>query len=399
MNQSDLDDYRWLVSPAADRLINDAIASPLSMLAQAKQLRKQVSTDRARLILEQADLRVRARAKFSAADRMLFTRTGLEQSTDEWVARYKARRFRDHASVADLCCGIGGDLLALAELDRTRGVDRDPIKTIFAAANIERVCLTKASIQSGDAMTVDLTSFGAWHIDPDRRATGRRTSSVHLQEPSAAQIDTLLSRNPHAGIKLSPAARPESNWAESAELEWISRGGECRQQVAWFGSLTQQRAIRTATRVFDNEEPAATISGDLHLTPPRTDLKRYLFEPDRAVLAADLTGVLAAQLQLSAFSAGIAYLTGDRPVTHPLLSAFEVLEVIPFRIKRLKTLLRQRSIGHVEVKKRGVPLDPASLRRALAGPGDGTATVILTRVADGVTAILARRLPATDSAP
>ena len=35
----------------------------------------------------------------------------------------------------DLCCGIGGDLLALAEHGETIGVERDPVTAYLAEAN------------------------------------------------------------------------------------------------------------------------------------------------------------------------------------------------------------------------------------------------------------------------
>ncbi len=58
---------------------------------------------------------------------MFFTQRGLEQATDEIVAAYKARRFRGREGIYDLCTGVGGDLLALANLGEATGFDRDPI--------------------------------------------------------------------------------------------------------------------------------------------------------------------------------------------------------------------------------------------------------------------------------
>ena len=57
---------------------------------------------------------------------MWFERTGLEQATAEPVARHKARRFAGRtATVIDLCCGIGGDTLALADWAEVVAVDLD----------------------------------------------------------------------------------------------------------------------------------------------------------------------------------------------------------------------------------------------------------------------------------
>ncbi len=57
-------------------------------------------------------------------------------------------------------------------------------------------------------------------------------------------------------------------------------------------------------------------------------------------------------------------------------------------MKRLKALLRERRIGRLEVKKRGVDIEPAELRRKLKCPGDVRATLIVTPHGGNVLAIL-----------
>ena len=67
--------------------------------------------------LTQSRLRARARAKFGeAADRLYFTADGLEQATRSRWPPAGPRRFAQAAvrRIADLGCGIGGDLLPLA---------------------------------------------------------------------------------------------------------------------------------------------------------------------------------------------------------------------------------------------------------------------------------------------
>jgi hypothetical protein len=79
-------------------------------------------------------------------------------------------------------------------------------------------------------------------------------------------------------------------------------------------------------------------------------------------------------------------------VADAALAAFEVQDVLPFDVKRLKRHLRERGIGRLEVKKRGVDVDPEIVRRRLQGKGDSAATLILARLRKQVRAILARRL-------
>src|SRR5262249_15044072 len=64
--------------------------------------------------LAQHELRLRARAKFSRAMDMFFTRPGLEQASAEVIAGHRLARYSGAGLVADLCCGIGGGVAAPA---------------------------------------------------------------------------------------------------------------------------------------------------------------------------------------------------------------------------------------------------------------------------------------------
>lgn len=72
-------------------------------------------------------------------------------------------------------------------------------------------------------------------------------------------------------------------------------------------------------------------------------------------------------------------------------TAYEVLDVLAFSVKRLRAVLRERAVGRVVVKKRGSAVDPDGLRRQLRLSGDGPElTVVLTRVGGAPTVLLAR---------
>lgn len=389
------DDYRWLTGPAGAEWLARAAGFDGSPTAQIKRLRAELTPAQASLVLTQIELRHRAREKFSAAGRMFFTATGLEQATDELIAGYKAARFGPCERIVDLCSGIGGDLAALARRGRTTGVDRDPVSVILAAANA-RVQLDSdctVDVREGEASAADVADCDAWHIDPDRRPRGRRTTHADLHDPPPDTIARLLATNPHAAVKLAPAARFPDGWSESAELEWISRARSCRQLVAWFGDLARDAGRRRATLLGASGEPLGTVVGKAGAdVPVASRIERYLFEPDAAVLAAKLEGALVERHNLAAIAPGIAYWTAGRAVADALLAAFEIEEVLPLDLKRVKSLLRARGIGRLEIKVRGADHDPAELRRRLSPAGDRAAVLLVTRLDSRVTAILAHRL-------
>jgi len=395
-------DIEWLTGSEAGSLLAELAEDSAPLHTASARLRKRLSPAQTHLLLEQVELRRRAAAKFTHAERLFFTRLALEQATDEWIAHYKASRFapqRAGASppptFADLCCGIGGDLMALSEVATAIGIDRDPIAAHLAAVN------AGVTVHCTDVAELDFDGIDAWHIDPDRRPAGHRTTSLEWCQPNLATIEHLLARVPHAAVKLAPATIVPADWAERCELEWISRDRECKQLVAWHGNLASAPGQRCATVI-----PTAASRGVPAPDPERRtivgqpnqpisiakQLERYVFDVDPAIIAARLTGVLAAEHDLRALGAGPTYLTGPRVIDDPALACFEVAEILPLQTRRLAQCLRERSIGQLEIKKRGVDIAPEKLRRDLKLCGTNAATLLIAQIAGRPSAILARRV-------
>lgn len=399
---ADLELYRWLTSPAAEPWLAEALASDEDGPRLATRLRRGLAPGQVRLVLDQAGLRRKARAKFPAAARMFFAATPLEQATDAAVADYKAARFPREVPVLDACTGIGGDLLALARRGPATGLERHAVLAELARANLRAVLEGERAARSQVALgelAADAASRGllaqaeAWHVDPDRRATGRRTSRVEASEPSLDTLDALRAVHPHLAVKLAPAAEVPLAWQREAEWEWISHHRECRQLVAWFGRLTAEPGVRRATRL-GAEGRAATFAGqpgrELSLVEGPSE---FLIEPDAALLAANLTGAWAEAHGLAALEPRHGYLTGNQGTgLGELAAVFRVLDVMPFDRRRLAEWLRGRGIGRLEIKKRGVEIDPARLARELAGSGERACTLVLARTPARVLAILAERV-------
>jgi len=86
----------------------------------------------------------------------------------------------------------------------------------------------------------------------------------------------------------------------------------------------------------------------------------------------------------------IAYLTAPAEVLTPFATAYEVTDVLPFSLKGLRRLLRERDVGVVTVKKRGSPIEPETLRRQLRLSGSSHVVIVVTRIADAPTVLLCR---------
>lgn len=392
-------EFDWLGSSEAQSRLADLAADDGSTDKPSPrtvaQLRKHYSAEQTHLLLKQAELRVRARKKFSRADQMLFTPLGLEQATDEQTALYKASRFRQGESVADFCCGIGGDLLALANrVAKVRAVDRDPFTLACAQHNAALYGLANLETVAADVGVDQLQGCDAWHIDPDRRSAGRRTTLLEGCSPSVEMLDTLIEVCPNASIKLAPATEVPAAWETDRELEWISRRGECRQLIAWAGELATASGKRKAT-VLSDDLTAHTFTGKAFTaveTAP--EIGDYLFDPNPAVLAAELCGSLAIERGLRPIAPGAVYLTGSEAISDPLLRAYTVLDILPLDRKPLANYFAERAVGTLEIKSRGIELDLGAFRKSLRLKGDHDATLIATRRGKKKLAIIARRCPA-----
>ncbi|WP_309067202.1 class I SAM-dependent methyltransferase [Microbacterium sp.] len=355
----------------------------------------------------QASLRARAVPKFGEfASRMLFTRAGLEQATRMSVSAHHAHRMRTAGigRVADLGCGIGGDSLAFAAVGLgVLAVDADPVTATLAAYNLAPFRSPDGpavEVRAGQAQEVALDDVDAVWLDPARRTAGHReTARVAASDysPPLDWVFDLAARMP-AGIKLGPGhdreALPigDAGSSRQVETQWISVDGSTLELVVWTGSLARPDVGRSALVLRGDAAHELTAPADTADEPERA-LGAFVHEPEGAVIRARLIGDVARALDAGPIARGIAYLTGDAATTSPFVSSFRVREVLPADPKPLAKALRARGIGTLEIKKRGVDVDPAALRRRLALKGPESATLLLTRANGKRLAVLADRVP------
>jgi hypothetical protein len=346
-------------------------------------------------VVGQARLRVRARAKFGDfADRMLFTRAGLEQATRLGVAARHAGRLRDAGigTVADLGCGIGGDALGFAALDiRVEAIDADEVTAAIAAYNLAPFG-DAVSVRQALAEETDLAGVDAVWLDPARRTSGHSETARVRPEDYSPPLDwafDVAGRLP-TGIKLGPGL-DRAMIPEEFEAQWVSADGSTVELVLWSGALARD-GVRRAALVLRGDDVWELTSATDAADEPVRPLGAFVHEPDGAVIRARLIGDVARSLEAGMLADQIAYLTSDAALTSPFVSSFRVRETLPAEPRALSRALRERGIGRLEIKKRGVDIDPATFRTALKLRGDGAATLILTRVGAKRLAILADRV-------
>jgi SAM-dependent methyltransferase len=378
----DLDAFRWLLTDPGQRLLARASEAPEDPLQASAELRRDASAEHVAAALTQATLRRKATAKFGdLAERMYFTPEGLEQATRLPVAEHRASRLvaAQAASVIDLGCGIGGDLVAIAQAGITAaGVDLDPLRVEVARANLAALEVGGA-VSVADATTVDHSGFAVAFADPARRSARGRTFAVDDWTPPWSFVQELLRRD--ACVKVAPGI-PHDLVPPGVEAEWVSHHGDVKEAALWSGSLATTRHRATvigdgglATLTDDDlpaeGEPAAGVRavGD------------FLYEPDGAVIRAGLVTAVAAGVGGGLLDEHIAYVVADDAFRTPFARSYRVVEQLPHREKQLRAALRERGIGRLAIKKRGVSVVPEGLRKRLDLSGDAEGTIVLTRVA------------------
>lgn len=380
--------FAALLTPEGRALLDEVRGTePARELAVATRLRRAHPAELVSAALGQERLRQRAVAKFGAGDagRMFFTPNGVEQSTRASVAAYRAGRFRELGvtSVADLCCGIGGDAVALARAGiRVLAVDRDPLTVAVARANVEALGIGGlVEVREADVADVDVSDYDALFVDPGRRGGRGRIFDPEAYSPPLSWAVEAARKAPLAALKIAPGVPHEAIPGE-AGAEWISDGGDVKEAVLWFGARLGAGSVR-ATLL-----PGPRVLDGRGLPDPQVrSVGRYLYEPDGAVIRAHLVAEVAEEVGGGLIDETIAYVTGDELRGTSFASAYEITDQLPFGVKKLKALLREREVGVLTVKKRGSAVEPEELRKKVKLSGPHSATVFLTRVA-GVPAML-----------
>jgi SAM-dependent methyltransferase len=387
----DLDAFRWLLTEDGQALLDRAhgvygecAGDPLRA---GQALRKSSSAEHVAAALTQVELRGRAEPKFGDwAARMYFTPDGLEQATRRRVAEHRAARVAAAAptSVLDIGCGIGGDLLAMSGAGlTTAGIDRDPLCVEVARANLAALGRGGA-VQVAEADTLDLSPFGVVFADPARRGDRGRIFDVDGWSPPWPFVRELFERP--ACVKVAQGI-PHDLVPDGAEAEFVSDAGQVKEAVLWSRHLAMATRRATVIRgtglatLTDADDP-----GEQHVR----DVGRFLYEPDGAVIRAGLVTAVAAGVHGGLVDEHIAYVTSDESFLTPFARSYEVLDHLPYHEKALRAALRDRGVGRLTIKKRGVDVVPERLRRQLALTGDAEATLVLTRVRDKGTALLVR---------
>jgi len=370
-----------LLSPQGQELLAELGQQAEGVAATLRlgtELRARYPVDLVVDALAQYELRLLARAKFSKAMDMFFTRAGLEQASSEVIARYRSARYAGAGLVADLCCGIGGDLVALAGGRDVLAVDLQPLHLRMARANAE-VYGVAAGVTTAAADVRDVALDGAegLFIDPARRRQGRRLRAGHSDPPLEWCLSLAGQASPgrRVGVKAAPGL-PHEAVPPGWEAEFIALGRDLKEAVLWSPALAT-----AATR-------ATILPGGHSLTPgPGGPAQvgmpgKFLLDPNPAVTRAGAVADLARLVDAWQIDKKIAFLATDAAVHTPFARTLRVIDSAPWDQRKLPARLRALGVGSVDIRRHGLAGDIAKLHQQLKLSGPLRATLVMTRVQD-----------------
>lgn len=344
---------------------------------------KATSTEAATWAFTQWELRRRGAVKFARASEMLFTTDGLAMASSEAVARFHAGLFPEGVEVADLTCGIGADLIALAERGMVVGLDQIPDHANAALWNL------RAHDLGGLVYVADSLVWAAHEkpkyvfVDPARRKGSQRTLNPESFSPSLSALRPILDRANRWVMKLSPMLPDDFLGSISADLIFVSHEGECKEALLVGPS---ENPVTKAIHIESGEELLGETSA------PRTEEPRgFLWELDPAAVRAHAQGAF----RVPQLADAIGYLTSDSPPDSPWITGYRVLWQGAFREKVISTELRRNQWKPTAVKTKYVEVNPEKTFKALRQSSGSPVQVVVYSHGKALRALIVERvLPA-----
>lgn len=392
---------RWLVTDdglAAVISATAALDADDDPLAVGTRLATEgLDAPRRAAVLGAATARRRARQRWPDADRLLFTRTALEQASDPAVSAWRARRFTGCEAVEDRAAGVGGDTLALAAAAGDGAVtasDRDAARLVLLAHNAA-VRGVDVEVVVDDALRRPPPSRGPVHVDPARRVGERRVRTLADHRPSVPALLTHLATvvdGAGVAVVTSPALDlDDPDLPGGAELEFVQVDGDLVEAVVWTGHLRQDGVAATATLLApDGRVRARATRAERTTAPPVAAPDGWLVHPAPAAVRARLHDQLAPSGARRVAQRRALWTCPTAPPPSPWWVARPIVACLPARPAAVRRWLRGVDVRPVELVRHGLDVDLAGFRRGLGRPPSGPEgwRVELIRTDEGAYAVI-----------
>ena len=329
-------------------------------------------------MLSQIKLQKRNLNKLPISNELLFTEQGAQQATSWKLAKYHATKFKAFSKVADLCCGVGVDLINIAKgKEQVYAIDLDADTLKIAKYNCKSQNLNNIKFISGKAEEFN-QQVDAIFIDPDRRPNSNRRIAPEEYSPPFSKIMELRNICPNIAVKLSPAIDYKRlNSLIDCTLEFVSENGTLKEILLCMGDLATENCERKAVLL-----PTNLTLQNSNTKTKITEIQKYLFEPDPAIIRAGLVQELGCKIGYHLIDSKLALLTGSHILQSEFGKVFEVEEIMKFDLKKVRKYVRENKIGELIIKTRGFPESVERFRKKIKLKGKKSVVMFILRKGD-----------------
>ena len=329
-------------------------------------------------MLSQIQLQRKNLKKIPISTKLLFTEQGAQQASSWELAKYHGNKFRGFNIVADLCCGIGVDLINIAKnKEQVFAVDLDVDTLRLAEYNCNTINLNNINYELGKAEEFN-EQIDAIFIDPDRRPGTSRRIAPEEYSPKFSQIIKLRDVSPNIAVKLSPAIDYKRlNLPSDSTLEFVSENGTLKEILLCMGKLSTENCERKAVLL-----PSNLILQNSNAKIEVTEIQKYLFEPDPAIIRAGLVQELGSKIDYKLIDKKLALLTGSQISNTDFGKLYIVKQIIKYDIKQVRKYIRENEIGELIIKTRGFPESVEQFRKKIKLKGKSSVIMFILRKGD-----------------
>ncbi len=344
-------------------------------------------------MLSQIKLQKRNINKIPISNLLLFTEQGAQQASSWKLAQYHAEKFKAFKKVADLCCGIGVDLISIAKgKEKVYAIDLDADILKLAEYNCKNQNLNNINFMLGKAEEFNQL-VDAIFIDPDRRPGSNRRIAPEEYSPPFSKIMELRNICQNIAVKLSPAIDYKRlNLPPDSTLEFVSENGTLKEILLCMGKLSTKNCERKAVLLSSNQ-----ILQNSDVKTKITEIQKILFEPDPAIIRARLVQELGCEIGFNLIDSKLALLTGSQIVQSNFGKLFQVEEIMKYDLKKVRKYVRENEIGELIIKTRGFPESVEKFRKKIKLKGNNSVVMFILRKGENHIIVFAQIVLTTSS--
>jgi hypothetical protein len=325
--------------------------------------------------VEQIVARQKAKSKLPtwvANDDVVFpSGVSVEQSSSEATARFKASLLKGRTLI-DLTGGMGVDVWAMAQVfEEVFYVERSESLCQLAQHNFKILGIANTTFFNEDSVgfLTDTNLSPNWiYLDPARRSdTNQKVVGLADCEPNVLEIKELLfEKSENILLKVSPLLDIEGAIRALVNVTnvWvIALENEVKEVLFALNKNSSQESVQTqAVNLLKNRKDIFDFerTAEKHLAVELSLPKRYIYEPNAAILKAGAFKTVAAQFGLQKLHPHTHLYTSD--VLKPDFQGrtFEVKAICKLDKKELLAHLPQRKAN---ISIRNFPISVQEIRK------------------------------------